>query len=104
MWWRLLLSGAQPREESRHVGRSLCKLGPGHYYVNSGGPSMVAARGSVSVGVPRSSLWEAGRGVCRWRGAGGDSTCKGLEVGNAPMFEGPQPGSGDRAVWDEVGG
>lgn len=65
---------------------------------------MVAARGSVSIRVPRSSLWEAGGGVCRWSGAGGDSTCKGLEVGNALMFEGPQPGSGDGAVLDEVGG
>lgn len=65
---------------------------------------MVAARGSVSIRVPRSSLWEAGGCVCRRRGAGGDSTRKGLEVGNALMFDGPQAGSGDRAVWDEVGG
>lgn len=83
------MSGAQPREGSRCAGSSLCNLGPGHSYVNSGGPSMVVAfefPGAASLG------------------AGGNSTCRGLEVGNATTFDGPQPGGRDRAAWDEVGG
>lgn len=49
--------------------------------------------------------WEAGLRSRRVGRCRGNSRCKGVEVGNAPMLDGPQTeGDRDRVVWEEVGG